>query len=290
MRGTRLILGLAALLLLVTTACEGSKVSLQSTNPVVAQTSASVPQPSALASPSDAPTVTPTPSSSPSAAPTSPATACLSVWEICTTSTVTGNFDGRSGQEVFTASPIWRGDSIVDWNLDVALPAGGHVSAHLNNLTAAQGSCPALQRDRVGYAVVRGAANFTGAARELAVVQISNGASTVFGILVGIQNRRPQLVTVANGAERCQRIFPFGGSVTHGNGLACGRSNAAPVLWVRQVNSHPPDYDHFDWYQATYAWQGLQLYLLSLDHAVITITDPRFGPAYIVNCGHINLI
>src|SRR5205823_7610644 len=45
-----------------------------------------------------------------------------------------------------------------------------------------------------------------------------------------------------------------------------------------------------DWYQATYGWQGLQLYLLSLEHAVITSDDPRFGTSYAVACGSIGML
>jgi len=41
---------------------------------------------------------------------------------------------------------------------------------------------------------------------------------------------------VTNGADRCQRVFPRSGSVTHGNGLGCGRVGSSPVLLARQVH------------------------------------------------------
>jgi hypothetical protein len=46
---------------------------------------------------------------------------------------------------------------------------------------------------------------------------------------------------------------------------------------------------HYDWYQATYTWTGLQLYVGTLDHAVITNDDARFGPSYAVLCSSINI-
>ena len=227
-----------------------------------------------------------TPVASPSASATPP-TACPPPWGVCTASSATGNFDGR-GQEVFRASPVPApSGAIVDWLLEVSLPDGRNVSGRLSGLLAGRGGCPALDGP---YAIVRGAANFAGASRDLAFVEINHGSSTGFGILVGIQGEALGLATVASGAERCQRTFPFSGSVTHGNGLACGRRGSAPVLWVRQVADYPPrDYAHYDWYQATYAWQGLQLYLLSLEHAVITSDDSRFGPSYAVACGSVSI-
>ena len=124
---------------------------------------------------------------------------------------------------------------------------------------------------------------------DLALVEIDNGASTVFGILVGVQHGNLQVAMVTNGADRCQRVFPRSGSVTHGNGLGCGRVGSSPVLLVRQVQDLPTDYARYDWYQATYKWQGLQLSLLALDHAVITQNDSRFEPSYAVTCGIVRI-
>jgi len=109
-----------------------------------------------------------------------------------------------------------------------------------------------------------------------------------FGLL-GVQNGNLQVAMVANGANRCQRVFPWSGSVTHGNGLGCGTVGSSPVLLVRQVEDHPPDYAHYDWYQATYNWQGLKPSLLSHDHAVITQNDSRFEPSYAVTCGSVRI-
>lgn len=192
-------------------------------------------------------------------------------------------------KEVITASPVADASGkTVDWILQISLPGGRQISARLSGLTAARGGCPSL--DNVQYARVLGAADFAGPANDLALVEVSQGASTQFAILVGLTNGSLQLVTVADGAERCQRIFPFNGSVTHGNGLACGWIDSTPVLWVRQVADHPPtDYSNYDWYEATYSWQGLQLHLLSLEHAVLTSSDSRFAPSYRVLCGSINL-
>jgi hypothetical protein len=203
-------------------------------------------------------------------------------------STALGNFSGTGEKEVFSASPIREGsNAIVDWQLEVSLAGGRSVSARLSGLVAARDGCPSIDSP---YAIVLGAADFGGPSPDLALVEINHGASTRSGVLVGIEGDRLRVATVASGAERCQRVFPFSGSVTHGNGIACGWRDTTPVLWVSQVADYPPrDYAHYDWYQATYAWQGLQLYLLSLEHAVITSQDPRFGPSYAVACGSISI-
>jgi len=241
--------------------------------------------PTAIRASSTVPGATPMPTPGPSSAPPR---ACPPPWGVCAASQAIGNFDGKGQKEVFSVSPIRAiSGAILDWLLEVDLADGRSVSARLSGLVGARGGCPTLDAQ---YAVALGAANFAGPSRDLAFVEINHGASTRFGMLVGIQAATLRLATVANGAERCQRVFPFSGSVTHGNGLACGWRDSTQVLWVRQVVNHPPsDYGHYDWYQATYGWQGLQLYLLSLEHAVITSDDPRFGTSYAVACGSIGM-
>ena len=267
------VFGVAAVAL-ISTACSSGQ-------PAVADPHA----PTAITASSTVPDATPMPTPSPSS---TPPTACPPPWGVCEASTAIGNFNGTGQKEVFTASPIRAGsNAIEDWQLEVSRADGRTVSARLSRLVAARGGCPAIDGP---YAVVLGAANFAGPSRDLAFVEIKHGASTRFGILVGIEGETLGLATVANGAERCQRVFPFSGTVTHGNGLACGWRDYTPVLWVRQVADAPPgDYAHYDWYQATYAWQGLQLYLLSLEHAMITSQDPRFATSYQVACGSISV-
>jgi hypothetical protein len=234
---------------------------------------------------------------SPSSKPLSPtpipasisplASGCPPAWTSCGNTSAIGNFDGSGRKDVMTASAITdQMGKTADWQLQVDLGSGKSVSARLSALVAAQGGCPALFVD---YARILGAADFAGPANDLALVEVGHGASTQQTILVGLQDGSLRLVTVADGAERCQRVFPINGSVTHGNGLACGWRDTTAVLWVRQVADHPPDYVDYDWYEATYSWQGLQLHLLSLDHALITSSDPRYAASYRVSCGSINL-
>lgn len=206
----------------------------------------------------------------------------------CTDTSAIGNFDGSGEKEVMTASAITdQTGTTVDWQLQVGLGSGKSVSSRLSSLVAAQRGCPALAG--VQYARLLGAANFAGPTGDLALVEVGRGASTQQTILVGLQDGSLRLATVTDGAERCQRVFPINGSVTHGNGLACGWRDTTAVLWIRQVADNPPDYLDYDWYEATYSWQGLQLHLLSLDHAVITSSDPRYAASYRVTCGSINL-
>jgi len=228
----------------------------------------------------------PAPSTSATPAPSATPSACPRLWPNCTDSTATGNFDASGQNEVFSASVIRDQSGGAYWLLQVTAPNGHIVSARLDSLLAAHDGCPAEVPD---YAMVKGAAKFAGPPHDLALVQIRKGASTEFGILVGVQNGNLQVAMVTNGANRCQRVFPWSGSVTHGNGLGCGTVGSRPVLLVRQVEDHPPDYVHYDWYQATYKWQGLQLSLLSLDHAVITQNDSRFEPSYAVTCGSVRI-
>ncbi len=227
------------------------------------------------------------PSMSPTSAPSATPSPCPPPANYCATTTAIGNFDDSGPSEVFSASAI-RDESggSAYWLLQVTAPNGHIVSARLDSLLAAHDGCPTEVPD---YAMVKGAAKFAGPPHDLALVDIRRGASTESGILVGIQNGNLQVAMVTNGANRCQRIFPRSGSVTHGNGLACGTVRSGPVLLVRQVEDHPPDYAHYDWYQATYEWQGLQLSLLSLDHAVITQNDSRFQPSYSVTCGSLRI-
>ena len=188
-------------------------------------------------------------------------------------------------KEIFSATPVRAASgAIADWRLAVTLADGRSASAPLSGLVAAGGDCPALDGP---YAKVLGAGNFAGPSRDLALVEINHGASTRLAILVGLQGSTLQLAMVADGANRCQRVFPFSGSVVHGNGITCGWRDSTQVLWVSQVDSR--DYVHYDWYQATYTWTGLRLYLATLNHAVITSDDPRFGPSYAVLCGSINI-
>jgi hypothetical protein len=232
--------------------------------------------------------------SAPSGAPpaTSASPGCPPPWNICTTTSATGTFDGAGVNEVFGASPVWSADgsAIRDWLLGISLPGKGiTASAYLSALTAAHGPCPALPTDYVGYAAVRGAADFTGTGRELALVEVSHGASTKSAILVGVVNGSLALATVANGAQRCQRIFYFGGSVTHGNGLGCGQGSAGRVLLERQVSVQSSSSSAYNWSQATYTWQGLQLNQTSQQTAVIPISDPRYQLSYSVVCSPINI-
>lgn len=216
-----------------------------------------------------------------------PAQNCPPPWSVCTSTSAIGNFEGTGQKEVLTAAPLAsQSGGIADWSLSVGTAAGA-VSARLSSLVAGQGGCPGLTD--IGYAKVLGAADFAGPTRDLGLVEVSHGASTRFAVLVGLEAGKLQLIAVASGAEKCQRLFPFGGSVTHGNGLACGWSDNTPVLWVSQVSDNPPDYTDYDWYQATYTWQGLKLYLQTLDHAVITSTDVRFAPSYSALCGSIDI-
>ena len=207
----------------------------------------------------------------------------------CPETTAIGNFEGTGQKQNFVAAPVNdKGGATVDWLLEIRGPTGTSHSASLSSLVAARGGCPAL--GDIQYARVLGAADFGGPSPDLALVEVGRGASTQSAVLVGVEGDGLRVVTVVSGAERCQRVFPFNGSVTHGNGLACGWRDNTPVLWVREVSSRPPtDYAHYDWYEATYAWQGLNLTLLSLDHAIITSKDQRFQPAYGVTCGGINL-
>lgn len=199
-----------------------------------------------------------------------------------------GNFDGTGQKETFTASPVTDGSGkTVDWLLQINGPAGTTHSGKLSSLVAARGGCPALTD--IQYATVVGAADFGGPSQDLAMVEVSHGASTRFAVLVGASGDGLGLVTVGNGAERCQRVFPFSGSVTHGNGLACGWRDTTLVLYVRQATRTPSDSTLYDWYEAIYTWQGLNLSLQSVGHAVITSADDRLQPAYRVVCGSINL-
>jgi hypothetical protein len=263
-----------AVVALISTACSSEQpaVVAQHAPPAITASNA-IPDATPMATPSLSSTPSPT---------------CPPPWGVCTESTAIGNFDGTGQKEAFSASPIRAGsNAVADWQLEVRLADGRNVSARLSGLIAARAGCPAIDGS---YAIVLGAANFAGPSRDLALVEINHGASTRSGIMVGIEGGSLRLATVASGAERCQRVFPFSGSVTHGNGVACGWRNSTPVMWVRQVADYPPrDYAHYDWYQATYAWQGLQLYLLSLEHAVITGEDARFGPSYAVACGSISI-
>lgn len=175
----------------------------------------------------------------------------------------------------------------VDWTLSVNGSTGSRHSASLGSLVAARGGCPAL--DNIQYARVLGSGNLGPPTRDFALVEVGHGASTQFAVMVAVDGDGLGLVTVTNGAERCQRIFPFNGSVTHGNGFACGWSDNTPVLWVLQADALPSDPTRYDWYRATYSWQGLNLSLLSLDHEVISSADDRLGPAYQARCSSFTL-
>ena len=148
--------------------------------------------------PDAAPVAPPTPSSA-------PPTACPPPWGVCAASQANGNFDGKGQKEVFSVSPIRAtSGAILDWLLEVDLADGRSVSARLSGLVGARGGCPTLDAQ---YAVALGAANFAGPSRDLAFVEINHGASTRFGMLVGIQAATLRLATVANGgmcpAARC---------------------------------------------------------------------------------------
>lgn len=238
--------------------------------------------PTATATSTASPSATPTPTPSPSSTSVPD---CAPPWRVCTASSAIGNFEGNGQKETFSATPIRAASgAIADWRLAVSLADGRSVSAPLSGLVAASGDCPALDGP---YAKVLGAGNFAGPSRDLALVEIKHGASTRFAILVSLEGSTIQLAMVADGANRCQRVFPFSGSVVHGNGLTCGWRDSTQVLWVSQVDTK--DYVHYDWYRATYTWTGLQLYLASLEHSVIMHDDPRFGPSYAVLCSSINI-
>jgi hypothetical protein len=199
-----------------------------------------------------------------------------------------GNYDGTAEKETFTAVPVTdKSGKTVDWTLLVNGPTGPVHSATLSSLVGPRAGCPAL--DNIEYARVLGSGNLGPPTRDFALVEVARGASTQFAIMVAVDHDGLGLVTVTSGAERCQRVFPFNGSVTHGNGFTCGWSDNVPVLWVLQVDVLPSDSTHYDWYRATYAWQGLNLSLQSLDHAVITNGDDRFGPAYQARCSSFTL-
>jgi len=217
-----------------------------------------------------APAASPSPAT-PAAIPSAAATPLIRV------STARGNFDGAGGDEAASVS----GNDQLGWTISFVLHEGHELDGRLEGFFS---GCHSAQGG-LYLPHILGVGDFTAGGRDEVLVQVWHGASTGDAAIFGVDRGSITAATVVDGANVCQRVFPFNGSVTHGNGLACTSVAGAPGLQVLQATDNPPtDYDTYEWYRANYQWRGLDLHLVTLEHAVLRTGDPRLQAAWEVHC------
>jgi hypothetical protein len=184
-----------------------------------------------------------------------------------------GNFDGAGADESVGVSGASRDTWSVDFNLHA-----GRVSAPLPSFFQGCYAFPNTD-EQLPYEFphVVGVAEFRGDGVDEALVEIYHGASTGFAAIFGIVDGTIRAATAIDGANACQRIFPFNGSVTHGDGFACANVDGAARFNVLQALSRWPDYHTWDWYRADYQWRQMDLHLASVEHQVFTLSDQQLN-------------
>lgn len=192
--------------------------------------------------------------------------------------TARGNFDGAGADEVVSIS----GHDLQGWTISFDLLGGRELNARLEGFLD---GCHSVAGGALDQPHILGVGDFTAGGRDEVLVQVWHGASTGFAVIFGIYRESITAATVVDGANACQRVFPFGGAVTHGNGVACTSVAGAPGLQVLQASYNPLlDHDNYEWYRTDYVWRGLDLYLVTVEQAAIRAGDSRLKTAWEVHC------
>jgi len=159
-----------------------------------------------------------------------------------------GNFDGTSSAESLTTYSL-RGATgpIRPWYVRADLTKHRVVVVDLGN----------LYPDLLDVTIL-GATDARGDGHDLAFVALNHGASTDFVGVVEMSGTRIVLATVIGGPNRGRKVFAIGGSVTHGDGLTCARSQNAALLVASGFHTDDGG-KSYPWTQTSYRWSGLDL-------------------------------
>jgi hypothetical protein len=190
-------------------------------------------------------------------------------------SSVTGNFDGRSSNEVFLAYGLpAAADAPPHWWARLIGPQGARRDFDLN----ASGDLHSLRTPRL-----LGAADGNGDGRDEIFMAVDAGASTLFVAIAEVTGGALRLARVATGPGAGATSFALGGSVTHGGGLECSGSGSRRIL--RALSAWSSDGTTYSWEEIDYLWQDQRLQWGAKSSGTAGVGDPRIARSYQLRCG-----